>query len=116
MERVAEELCTPGGAGGTVARQIGCLLQLSLIDHEAHALSGDPRIVRRALGERGERVEEKGARLMHTLTQRRLERAVAIDTLVRLLPFLGRIPVRAHRAATAVMNHARRRGVRGAAL
>src|SRR4051812_30667546 len=101
MEREAEQLRAPDGAGGAVTRDVDRLLPRSLIDQEAHALSRDPRIARRALGERSERVEEEGARLMHALADRRIERAIAIDALVRFLALFGRIPVGAHRAPTA---------------
>src|SRR3982750_3316375 len=116
MEREAEQLRAPDGAGRAVARHVDRLLPRSLIDEEAHALSRDPGVGRRALGERGERVEEEGARLMHALADGRVERAIAVDALVRLLSFFGRIPVGAHRAPTAMVNHAWQIGVRGAAL
>src|SRR6186997_2911727 len=106
MEREAEELRAPCGTGRAMTRQVDRLLRLPLIHQEAHALPGDPRVVRRALGERRERVDEEGARLTHLLAHRGTERGVAIEAFVRLLPLIGGIPVRTHRAPAAVMNHA----------
>ena len=60
--------------------------------------------------------KKASARLMHALARRGIQRSIAIDALVGLLTFFGGIPVRAHRAPTVVMDHARRIGVTGAAL